>query len=78
MSDQQWMKARLIPVSSASGKEAQERRPASATLAVMGSVPEFGRALLKPLGAPAGKVETFTSCRTTRSLMGHLSSQRLA
>jgi hypothetical protein len=57
--DEQWPVARLIPISSASGVEAQERRAASALLAVIGAVPEFGRALLKPLGAPAGKTETF-------------------
>jgi hypothetical protein len=57
--DEQWPVARLIPISSASGVEAQERRLASALLAVMYAVPEFGRALLKPLGAPAGRVEAF-------------------
>jgi hypothetical protein len=57
--DEQWPVARLIPISSASGVEAQERRAASALLAVIGAVSEFGRALLKPLGAPAGRMETF-------------------
>ncbi len=57
--DDQWPVARLIPISSASGIEAQERRAASALLAVMSAVNEFGRALVKPLGAPAGKIETF-------------------
>lgn len=57
--DDQWPVARLIPISSASGVEAQERRVASALLAVMSAVNEFGRALLKPLGAPAGRIETF-------------------
>ncbi len=57
--DEQWPVARLIPISSASGAEAQERRAASALMAVIGAVPEFGRALLKPLGAPAGRIETF-------------------
>lgn len=57
--DEQWPVARLIPISSASGVEAQERRLASALLAVMHAVPEFARALLKPLGAPAGRVEAF-------------------
>jgi hypothetical protein len=57
--DEQWPVARLIPISSASGVEAQERRAASALLAVMATVDEFGRALLKPLGAPAGRIETF-------------------
>jgi hypothetical protein len=56
--DEQWPVARLIPISSASGVEAQERRVASALLAVIAAVPEFGRALLKPLGPPAGRFET--------------------
>lgn len=57
--DDLWPAARLIPISSASGVEAQERRAASALLAVLGAVDEFGRALLKPLGAPAGKIASF-------------------
>lgn len=57
--DEQWPVARLIPISSASGVEAQERRAASALLAVIGAVPEFAYTLLKPLGAPKGKVRTF-------------------
>ena len=57
--DEKWPVSRLIPISSASGVEAQERRLASALLAVMGAVPEFGLALLKPLGAPSGKIETY-------------------
>lgn len=57
--DEQWPVARLIPISSASGVEAQERRAASALLAVIGAVTEFGRALLKPLGAQSGRIETF-------------------
>jgi hypothetical protein len=57
--DEKWPVARLIPISSASGVEAQERRLASALLAVMAAVPEFGNALLKPLGAPSGRFETF-------------------
>jgi len=57
--DERWPVARLIPVTTASGVEAKERCSASAFLAVMSAVEEFGRAILKPLGAPAGKVETF-------------------
>jgi hypothetical protein len=57
--DDQWPVARLIPISSASGVEAQERRAASALLAVLGAVPEFAHTLLKPLGAQKGKVRTF-------------------
>jgi hypothetical protein len=57
--DEKWPVARLIPISSASGVEAQERRLASALLAVMGAVPEFGYSLLRPLGAPTGKIESY-------------------
>jgi len=59
LKDDRWPRARLIPISSATGIEAQERRAVSALLAVMGAVEEFGRGLLKPLGAPAGHVEAF-------------------
>jgi hypothetical protein len=59
LKDESWPRARLIPISSATGIEAQERRAVSALLAVMGAVEEFGRGLLKPLGAPAGRVEAF-------------------
>jgi hypothetical protein len=52
--DEQSPVARLIPISSASRVEAQERRAASALLAIIGAVTEVGRALLKPLGASAG------------------------
>lgn len=57
--DEKWPVARLIPITSASGVEAQERNAASALLAVMASVKEFGRAILKPLGAHAGQITTF-------------------
>ena len=58
--DEEWPVARLIPISSASGVEAQEARLASALLAVMAAVPDFGHALLRPLGAPSGHIRTFT------------------
>ncbi len=57
--DEKWPVARLIPITSASGVEAQERNAASALLAVMANVTEFGRAILKPLGAHAGRIQTF-------------------
>jgi hypothetical protein len=59
ISDERWPVARLIPITSATGQEAKERNAASALLAVLSVVDEFGRALLKPLGAPAGKIECF-------------------
>lgn len=51
--------ARLIPVTGIKGALDQERRAASALLAVMQGVPELTSELLKPHGAPNGVVETF-------------------
>lgn len=59
MTEESWHQARLIPTSGISGAEEQERRATSALLAVMGAVKEFSRALLGPLGAPSGTVETY-------------------
>lgn len=55
-----WMPARLIPVAGIRGQDEQEIRAASSLLAVMGAVDEFGRALLRDVGAPAGRITTFT------------------
>lgn len=54
-----WEAARLIPVSGIKGSDEQERRGASALLAVFESVHEFNRAVLGPLGALGGKIECF-------------------
>ncbi|GAB3612566.1 hypothetical protein [Humibacter ginsengisoli] len=54
-----WQIARLIPTSGINGAEEQERRATSALLAVMGSVSEFGRRLVAPLGATGTSLETF-------------------
>lgn len=54
-----WHEARLIPTSGIGSPIEQERRATSALLAVISAVDEFGRALLKPCGAPAGHVETY-------------------
>ena len=59
MDEISWEPARLIPVSGINGADEQERRGASALIAVLESVREFGRAILGPLGAPAGKIATF-------------------
>lgn len=59
MAEENWHEARLIPTSGISGAEEQERRATSALLAVIAAVREFGRALVKPLGAPAGTIETY-------------------
>ena len=59
MTEETWHEARLIPTSGINGAEEQERRATSALLAVMVAVKEFGRALTKRFGAPAGRVETY-------------------
>lgn len=59
MSEEHWHEARLIPISGIRGAEEQERRGTSALLAVLTAVHEFERELLKPLGAPAGRVSAF-------------------
>ena len=59
MAEQAWHEARLIPTSGINGAEEQERRATSALLAVIGAVREYGVALLRPLGAPAGKIECY-------------------
>lgn len=59
MTDQAWHQARLIPTSGIAGADEQERRATSGLLAVMGAVREFSKALLSPLGAPSGNVETY-------------------
>ena len=55
-----WIPARLIPTAGIRGQEEQERRATSALLAVLKAVPEFTHSLLKELGAPKGKIRTFT------------------
>lgn len=59
MTEETWHQARLIPTSGISGAEEQERRATSALLAVMAVVKEFSKAVLSPLGAQSGSVETF-------------------
>jgi len=59
VAEEAWHVARLIPTSGINGADEQERRATSALLAVMASVREFGRALTKPYGAPAGAVEAY-------------------
>lgn len=55
-----WHPARLIPTVGIRGQEEQERRATSSLLAVVQAVPEFGHALFVPLGAPKGRIQTFT------------------
>jgi len=59
VAEETWHQARLIPTSGISGAEEQERRATSALLAVMSMVKEFGKAMLGPLGAMSGPIETF-------------------
>ena len=59
MEEQIWEPARLIPITGIGGAVEQERRATSALLAVIGAVDEFSRAILKPLGAPAGTVSVY-------------------
>jgi hypothetical protein len=54
-----WRPARLIPTSGIKGVDDQETRATSALLSVMMSVPEFARALLRKVNAPAGNVRTY-------------------
>ncbi len=54
-----WESARLIPVSGIRKAEEQERRAASALLAVLGAVREFGFAVMKPYGAMKGQIMTY-------------------
>jgi len=54
-----YQQARLIPVTGIKGDLDQERRATSALLAVLVGVPDLAKSLLKPLGAPVGKVETY-------------------
>jgi hypothetical protein len=60
MSEDDWDRARLIPTTGINGADEQERRAVSVLLAVIGGVRGFGRAVIQPLGAPAGVIETFT------------------
>ena len=52
--------ARLIPALGIGRGAEQEERATSVLLAVMSIVPSFGKKILKYLGAPAGKITTYT------------------
>lgn len=58
-----WHQARLIPTTGIGGQDEQEQRASSSLLAVMRAVPQFGRAILTHLDAPAGKLNTYTEVR---------------
>ncbi|WP_330177762.1 TerD family protein [Streptomyces sp. NBC_01498] len=55
-----WRAARLFPVPSLKNDRERETRATSVLLSVMTQVPEFGRRLTAPFGAPVGRMETFT------------------
>lgn len=61
--EQDWVPARLIPAAGIRGQEEQETRATSAMLSVLPAVPEFGHALLAGMGAPRGRISTFTEVR---------------
>ena len=58
-----WVPARLLPTAGIRNQNEQERRAASALLAVMGAVPDFCHALLGGMKAPKGKISTYTELR---------------
>ena len=58
-----WRTARLIPTTGIGGQDEQEERATSSLLAVMRAVPQFGRAVLAHIGAPVGRISTFTEIR---------------
>src|SRR4051812_20703967 len=55
-----WQPARLLPTVGLRGQEEQEQRATSSLLAVMHAVPDFGRTLVADLGAPKGRISTYT------------------
>jgi hypothetical protein len=63
----------LIPTTGIGGQDEQEERATSSLLAVMAAVPEFGRALLSHLDAPAGRIRTFSEVRFKSELDEKLS-----
>ncbi len=56
-------RARIIPVNRVKGSTELERRTTSILLAVAAAVPEFGKALIDPLGASGGTIQTFAEPR---------------
>jgi len=53
----------LLPTAGIRNQNEQERRAASAMLAVLGAVPDFCHALLSGMKAPKGVISTFTELR---------------
>lgn len=61
--DEQWSRARLFPAVGMKTTAEQEGRATSVLLSVVEIVREFGRMVVTRLGAPGGKIETFTEVR---------------
>jgi hypothetical protein len=59
----EWVPARLLPTAGIRNQNEQERRAASALLAVMSAVPDFCHALLSDMKAPKGRISTYTELR---------------
>jgi len=59
----EWVPARLLPTAGIRNQGEQEKRAASALLAVMSAVPDFCNALLAGMKAHKGKISTFTELR---------------
>jgi hypothetical protein len=55
-----WIPARLFTTAGLRGAHEQEVRASAALMSILGAVPRFSRALLKRVGAPGGRIETFT------------------
>lgn len=58
-----WVPARLLPTAGIRSQKEQERRAASALLAVLGAVPDFCHALLSEMKAPKGTISTYAELR---------------
>lgn len=58
-----WVPARLLSTAGIRNQNEQERRAASALLAVIGAVPSFCHELLSGMKAPKGAVSTYTELR---------------
>ncbi len=58
-----WVAARLLPTAGIRNQNEQEKRAASALLAVMSAVPDFCHGLLTGMKAPKGAISTYTELR---------------
>ncbi len=67
LGESEWRRARLFPSVGVRSNAEQEMRTTSILLATMETVPEFGRAIVSQIGAPRGRIETFTEVRFTVS-----------